>query len=74
LLWHETGIQVQISFLEKHHQPVNGYTIGISEAEVEERGKAALEAYMGANADPEQLWNAVLNRSDWYREDDEENR
>jgi len=49
-------------------------TIGISEAEVEERGKAALEAYMGANADPEQLWNAVLNRSDWYREDDEENR
>jgi hypothetical protein len=49
-------------------------TIGMSEAEIEKRGKAALEAYIGANADPEQLWNAVLDRSDWYREDEERNR
>lgn len=47
-------------------------TTGISEAEIEKRGKAALDAYIGANADPEQLWNAVLDRSDWYRGDAEE--
>ncbi|MFO7904896.1 MAG: hypothetical protein R6U98_19690 [Pirellulaceae bacterium] len=47
-------------------------TIGISETEIEKRGKAALEAYIGANADPEQLWKAVLDRSDWYRGDTEE--
>lgn len=49
-------------------------TTGLSETEIEERGKAALEAYIGANADPEQLWNAVLDRSEWSRSDDEENR